>query len=336
MSVPQVPAVWFPTVRTGTGTDVFTERLAAELGRRGVRVAICWLPLRAEYAPWTVMVPEPPPWATVVHVNSWLQSRFLPRHLPVVATVHHSVHLSGWRKGPLRSAYHRYWIAPNERRVMRTAQRVVAVSRFVAEATRSTLCNVPTQIIVNGVDTRRFCPDTKARRCNKPFRLLYVGSWKALKGVDLLAPIMRDLGENFVLHYTRGGTPDHDRDLAPNMYDLGRLSEDSVISAMRDADALLFPSRSEGLPQVAIESLATGLPVIATRGSSLPEVVDDGATGVLCKQDDVRAFAQAARWLAADPIRMAAISQEARASAVARFDIATMVDAYLAVYGSCL
>ena len=69
MSNHQAPAVWFPTVRTGTGTDVFTERLVEGLNQRGIRAAISWLPLRAEYAPWTVAIPKPPEWATVTHVN---------------------------------------------------------------------------------------------------------------------------------------------------------------------------------------------------------------------------------------------------------------------------
>lgn len=54
------PSIWFPTVKTNTGTDVFTERLADGLNKQGIRAEITWLPLRAEYAPWTVPVPPPP------------------------------------------------------------------------------------------------------------------------------------------------------------------------------------------------------------------------------------------------------------------------------------
>ena len=79
--------VWFPTVRTGTGAQKFTERLVAALQKRGIRAAITWLPHRAEFLPWTVAVPQPPDWARIVHVNSWLPARFIPGHLPVVATV---------------------------------------------------------------------------------------------------------------------------------------------------------------------------------------------------------------------------------------------------------
>lgn len=47
MSPSQEVAVWFPAVRAATGTDVFTERLAAGLTERGIRAEITWLPLRA-------------------------------------------------------------------------------------------------------------------------------------------------------------------------------------------------------------------------------------------------------------------------------------------------
>ncbi len=129
------PAIWFPTVRTNTGTDVFTERLVQGLNKQGIKAEITWLPLRAEYLPWTVPIPSPPKWATIVHVNTWLHTRFLPKQLPVIATLHHAIHDPELhpRKGMLRAAYHRYWIAPNERRVMQLANHVTAVSQFVAK-----------------------------------------------------------------------------------------------------------------------------------------------------------------------------------------------------------
>ncbi len=80
------PAVWFPAVRAGTGSDKFTLQLCEALNARGIRAGITWLPHRAEYLPWTVRVPPVPGWANIVHVNTWLHPRFLPRGIPVVAT----------------------------------------------------------------------------------------------------------------------------------------------------------------------------------------------------------------------------------------------------------
>jgi glycosyltransferase involved in cell wall biosynthesis len=83
---------------------------------------------------------------------------------------------------------------------------------------------------------------------------------------------------------------------------------------------------------VVIEALACGLPVIATKGSSLTEVVDDGLTGVLCAQDEVSVFVQAVRELAASPDQLAAMSVAARQASRGRFDIDIMADNYVDVY----
>ena len=336
MNALREPAVWFPTVRTGTGTEVFTERMAEELGKRGIRNEITWLPLRAEYAPWTVPVPEPPEWATVAHVNTWLHPRFLPRRLPVVATIHHSMHHADVQpyKGFVRAAYHRWWIAPNERRVLRRADRVIAVSRFVAETARQFLLDVPMDVIYNGVDTNRYWYGGRQRRLGEPFRLLYVGGWKKLKGVDLLAPIMRELGDGFELRYTGGPMAARDHARMPStMRDLGRLQGvDSVVAAMQDADAFLFPSRSEGFPLALIEAMACGLPVIATHGSSLAEAVEEAVSGILCTQGDETAFVIACRQIANDHALHASMTTAARRRAVECFSVDRMVAAYTDLY----
>lgn len=331
----RMPAIWFPAIRTGTGTDVFTERLAAALRARGLHAEVTWLPLRAEYAPWALPVPAAPEWATVCHINTWLHPRFIPGHLPVVATLHHSIHDPALRpyKGWLRAAYHRWWIAPVERRVLRRADRVVAVSRFVADMARETLCDVPMQVIYNGIDTEVFRPGSRMRQPGEPFRLLYVGSWMARKGVDLLAPIMRELGDGFELRYTGGEGAAGDKPGMPsNMHDMGRLSGAGVVTAMQEADAFLFPSRSEGLPLVAIEAMACGLPVVGVRETSVSEVVEHGVTGVLCPRDDVPAFVMAAQALASDAQRRDTMAHAAHHAANTRFSFNPMVDAYARHY----
>lgn len=330
--------VWFPAVEAGTGSDVFTRRLCEGLNTRGIRAEITWLPHRAEYLPWTVPIPKLPAWATVVHVNTWLHPRFVPSHLPLVATLHHSVHDPALRpyKGWLRAVYHRWWIAPIERRVIRRARVVAAVSRFAAEMARATLSDMPMQVVYNGIDTARF-QSADSRQPHTPFRLLFVGSWMARKGVDLLAPIMCELGDDFVLYYTGGPAADKDkRSMPANMVDIGRLNGDQVVAAMQQADAFLFPSRSEGLPLAPVEAMACGLPVIAGNGSSLPEVVKNGVNGCVCPADDVPAFVTAARCMAMDSDDLARMSANARQMARDRFSIEAMVNEYVGLYREAL
>jgi len=326
------PAVWFPAIRTNTGTDVFTRRLVKGLNEQGIKAGVTWLPLRAEYAPWTVRVPKPPEWANVVHVNTWLHPRFIPKNLPAIATIHHAVHhpdTLGY-KGWLRAAYHKHWIAPMERRVMRRANKVVAVSQFVADTAKKTLVDVPIQVIYNGIDTNVFTPGTRVRKPTEPFRLLYVGSWMARKGVDLLAPIMSELGDEYELHYTGGPTSEKDKaTMLPNMRDIGRLNGDAeVAKAMQNADALMFPSRSEGFGLVAAEAMACGLPVFTSAGSSVIEVIGHEETGYLCKSDNIADFTQAIRHLASNDSLRREMSSTGRLSAKSRFSENIMLNAY--------
>lgn len=330
------PAVWFPTVRTNTGTDIFTQRLVKGLNERGIQAEITWLPLRAEYAPWTVAAPKAPAWATAVHVNTWLHPRFIPKYLPLVATIHHAVHHPDAQnyKGWIRALYHRYWIAPIERRVMQRAEKVITVSQFVADSAKQALINIPMQVIHNGIDTNVFKPSNRVRKPGEPFRLLYVGSWMARKGVDLLPPIMRKLGDDIELHYTGGPAAEKDRaHMPPNMIDIGRLQGDAALAAaMQDADALLFPSRSEGFGLVAVEAMACSLPVVASRIGPLIEVVAHSKTGLLCPLDDVTGFVTAVRNLSTDQPLHDAMRHAAPNHALEHFSERAMVDKYLHAY----
>jgi glycosyltransferase involved in cell wall biosynthesis len=67
------------------------------------------------------------------------------------------------------------------------------------------------------------------------------------------------------------------------------------------ADAVALASANEGTPVTAIEALAAGTPVVATRVGGVPAVVDDGETGFLAEAGDVDGLAEGLRRLAADP-----------------------------------
>ena len=315
---------------------MFTERLAKGLRQCGVCADISWLPPRAEYAPWTVAVPAPPAWANVVHVNTWLHERFIPHDLAVVATMHLCVHdpaLTPY-KASLQRLYHRFWVRHLEERVLRHAQQLVAVSRYTAERTHMAFgCTLP-RTIHNGIDLSGPLQPGPRRPPQRPFRLLYVGNWSARKGVDLLAPILHALGPDFELYYTADRTGSESRwPLPENAHALGRVdSPQQMAETYRQADALLFPSRTEGLPLAPLEAMACGLPVIAAQTSSLPELVEHGTTGYLCPQDDIHSFVSAARRLADDPHTWDAMRRAARRRVESDFNHEHMVDCYLDLY----
>lgn len=336
----RAPAIWFPAIQAGSGADIFTERLAEALQRLGYQTEITWLPHRAEYAPWSVAHPQPPIWANIAHVNTWLPPRFLPTHIPYVATVHACVHDPSLNshKSRAQALYHRHWIRGVEANTLRQASEVVAVSHYTAQQISNVFSRNDAVVIHNGIDLNGpFQPDFH-RTAHHPFRVLYVGNWSRRKGADLLAPIMEILGRQFILYYTEDRNQSHMRYVLPaSSHCLGRIEDPARLAgAYRDADVLLFPSRLEGFGLVALEAQACGLPVIATRGSSLPEVIQDGVTGLLCPANDAKAFAHAVRSLSEDPRRWQHMRRNARQMVEETFPMNSTIERYIEVYSRVL
>jgi glycosyltransferase involved in cell wall biosynthesis len=327
--------IWLPAHRTGTGSDRYTQSLADGFNRYGNRAEIAWLPLRAEYAPWSMPVPPVPDWADVVHVNSWLHSRFFAAsRKPVVATSHGCVHDPALRpyKSLLQAIYHRAWIRPQEARTLRRAAVITAVSRYTAERTKAEFGVDDVSVVPNWLPPDAFEPLIRERH-DGPFRLIFVGSWCRRKGIDLLSPIMRGLGDGFLLSFT-GEPPKHET-LPANMLPLGWASARAQVrSWLKESDAMLFPSRLEGMPLAVLEAMGVGLPVVAARTASLPEIVMDGETGLLCPADDVDAFVAAVRRLRDNRPLWTAMQVAAAKRARREFTEEVAIRAYLHIYSA--
>jgi N-acetyl-alpha-D-glucosaminyl L-malate synthase BshA len=114
---------------------------------------------------------------------------------------------------------------------------------------------------------------------------------------------------------------------------LGRI--DDVAPLLSAADLYLFPSETESFGLSALEALASGVPVIASRVGGVAEVVRDGITGALLPLGDVQAMSAAAlQYL--EPARWAKASTAAAADARARFATADVVAQYEALYAEAL
>lgn len=101
----------------------------------------------------------------------------------------------------------------------------------------------------------------------------------------------------------------------------GFQSQEEVAQILATADAFTLPSFAEGVPVVLMEAMAAGLPVIATRITGVPELVEDGVSGFLVVPGDAASLIEVLATFAADPGQGAAMGAAGRATVRAEFDI---------------
>lgn len=328
--------IWLPVIRGGSGTDVFTRRLADALKRRGISVEVTWFSSHYQMAPFLLRHVPPPSGARVIHANSWNGFAFQRRGIPLLVTEQLDVLHAPYRpyKSLAQHIYHETLIRRFIKASFRSASAITAVSHFTAASLTNSVGVHSVDVIYNWVDTEIFHPGKEVGSSgNQPFRLLFVGNLTRRKGADLLTLVMKELGPKFELRFTSGLRNLKIEGIAPNMIPLGRITNDSeLVEAYNQCDALLFPSRLEGLPHAVLEAMACGKPVIATNISSLPEVVEDGVTGLLCPRDDIAAFVAACRKLAEHPHLSLVYGQAARRRIERRFSEEIIIPQYIALY----
>jgi len=113
-------------------------------------------------------------------------------------------------------------------------------------------------------------------------------------------------------------------------------SRADVPDILRASDVFVLSSDYEGNPLSVLEAMAAGLPVISTAVGGVPELVQDGATGLLVPAGDAHALAEAIVQMGRDPMRRAVIGDAARQTALQRFDVRVMSRAYAALYQQLL
>ena len=172
------------------------------------------------------------------------------------------------------------------------AIKITAVSDFTANLVKKDMkLSKPIEIIYNGVDTNHFSPNPAKGINQKEVRVFFSGNLTRRKGVQWIPEIAKHIGKNVCIYYTQGLRTRNALPPRPNLKPVGPVPYSQMPERYREMDILLMPTVREGLSLSVLEAMASGLPVVASNCSSLPEQIDAGKGGFLCEVGDVRDFA---------------------------------------------
>jgi glycosyltransferase involved in cell wall biosynthesis len=256
--------------------------------------------------------------------------------VPMVTTAHlGSPEDLGGAVGSATSLYER----TVGRRVLNASRRVIAVSQAVADHIRPLMVEPERlRVVPNGVDLERFRPK---RRDSKPraATVVFVGRLIFNKGpqvlLDAVPQVLLKFPETRFLFVgdgpMRSELEQKARLVRPaeNVEFLGQRED--VAKLLSEAAVFCRPSLSEGLPLTALEAMACGLPVVATRAGGTAEVVEDGVTGYVVTPNASTEVADRLCRLLGDDLLRGEMGRRGR-EASERYDWASVSERTLEVY----
>ncbi len=268
--------------------------------------------------------------ADILHCTPECAAFVSSRNKPLVVTFHNYVLDSFMRQysTPAQRLHYRTDLLWSYRKAVRKASVITAVSEATADLVRRHLSpSLTIQVIRNGVDTNVFQPES-SQSLRKTIRVLFSGNPCRRKGADLLPEISRMLDPGIAICVTgglRGTSVSYTRD---NIEIIEKVAYSKMPDLYRSADILLMPAVREGLSLAVLEAMASGLPVVATNCSSLPEQIDHGEGGFLCRLGDVEDFANRINQLAGSLELRQEMGRYNRDKVLENFTLGLMLDDY--------
>jgi colanic acid/amylovoran biosynthesis glycosyltransferase len=230
----------------------------------------------------------------------------------------------------------------------------IASAKFIATCTRHNGEHLRSAVngasgnrvrcIYHGLDLSEYAPGPSPRR--DPPLILSVGQLKHKKGFRHLLEACRiliDRGLSFDCEIVGDGPLRSELavrvaelNLRPRVRLLGALPHEAVVEKYREAAIFALPCVTspdgdrDGIPNVILEAMAMGLPVVSTRHSGIPEAVEDGRTGLLVPPGDPGELANAIARLLEDGVLRDRLGSRAHEHVKETFDVDTNARALLA------
>jgi colanic acid/amylovoran biosynthesis glycosyltransferase len=240
------------------------------------------------------------------------------------------------------------WV-PSGRNIFRAGDLFLPVcERLKEELIRQGCDPRKTQVHHSGIKLSRFAYQERRRAVGAPTNVLTIGRLVEKKGVAYaIQAVARVTASGRPVRYTVVGDGPL-KDELDRMIDAlglravvelaGPKSQEHVIALLRDAHLVVAPSVTaeggdqEGIPNVLKEAMAMGIPVISTRHSGIPELVDDDVSGLLVPERDGDALADGLVRLIDHPERWGPMGRAGRARVEAGFDSEKLNDRLAELY----
>lgn len=186
---------------------------------------------------------------------------------------------------------------PATRLIWRGATYVMANSTGLRDLARKNSPHRDILLIPNGVDTHFFTPPAPGKKKNTGVRLAFVGRLSPQKDLLTLLEALKDLPPETAGQWTLdviGDGPERRRleqhaarlGLEGRVDFRGWMSREQVRDVYREVDFFVLPSRDEGMPNVVLEAMASGLPIIASRIRGNVDLVESEQNGLLFEPGD--------------------------------------------------
>lgn len=237
-----------------------------------------------------------------------------------------------------------WWL--KERVYRRSNFTVVALTNYHArDAQQGLLRGFPTAVIPNGVDTHVFRPLNKAEsrkwlgipEDRYVVLVVAIGLSSYRKGGDLLSSALLQLPystqDRTTLLTVGADAGELGEESRVNHLGLGFVSDlDSLVRAYSAADVAVIPSRAEGLPNVGLEALACGTPIVAFAVGGLPDLVNPGETGLLAVPGSAQDLSRSIYDILCDKAGRSRMERASRELAVEKFSVQNETAAYISLY----
>jgi len=276
-------------------------------------------------------------------ISAYLAKQMMTRPLPLVTTLHGTdITLVG--------AFEEFNLLT--RLALRSSDRVTAVSAALARETEDAFGTIDrgVKVIPNFIDPKIYLPkEGLMAKCREHFApcgekvLAHISNFREVKRVvdvvKIFALVEKVIPCRLLLV---GDGPEMVRverevvrlGLERKVQFLGK--QESVQEILQMVDVFLLPSEKESFGLVALEAMACGVPVVASRVGGLPEVVQHGKTGYLAEVGDIQGMSEGVLKLLTNDLLYKTFSEQAVTWAREKFPVERAVESYEAVYQSVI